>query len=204
LIGVIPSNLRALRLYESRGFTPAWVTLTRYQRAPVLPVRNVAADDITIVNEYKLNALKPLWLSLHHHHQAVSPHLGPWVEDALSWSVISELLAKSARDHLLFVAKRANQPIGLASVTIYNMTEYPMWSDTLLTEDRLAETKFLVVSDNARGNGVGMALMAAVDEALAKRGVRDHFIGAIAPNTKAIRFYESLGYIQTWIEFLKV
>jgi GNAT superfamily N-acetyltransferase len=148
--------------------------------------------------------LEALWLSLHHHHQAVSPHLGPWVGDEASWPIVRDLLAKSAKEALTFVAKDSGRSVGLASTTIYDIADIPAYADTLLTGERVAETKFLVVADGARGRGIGSALMDAVDNELARRGVQDHFIGAIAPNEGAIRFYESRGYRPAWLELIKL
>lgn len=188
LIGVIPNNEQAVSLYKRRGLVPGWIILTRFQRTVLVPSRVHSSVITGIAGEDDMEFLKPLWISLHHHHQMVSPHLGPWVDDEKSWSIIREMFAKSARDGLLLIARDADEAVGLASLAIFDMNDSPMWTDTLITDDLVAETKFLVVCDGVRGKGIGTALMAAVDAELARRGVRDHFIGAIAPNANAIRF----------------
>jgi hypothetical protein len=33
-----------------------------------------------------IDRLRPMWLALHHHHQSVAPHLGPFVSDDESWA----------------------------------------------------------------------------------------------------------------------
>jgi GNAT superfamily N-acetyltransferase len=147
--------------------------------------------------------LESLWLSLHHHHQAVSPHLGPFVTDAVSWPVIRDLLAESAADDLLFGAFADERITGLVSAAAHDVRALPSYSDTWQTGAQVGEIKFLVVAPEERGRGTGAALTAAVDAALAARGVEDQFVGAIAPNAGAIRFYQSRGFRPAWLELTK-
>ena len=72
----------------------------------------------------------------------------------MSWGVIRDLLAKSASNGLLFVAKENGKYLGLASVAIHNRKDIPNWSDTWMIDEQVAETKFLVVSAEARGRGM--------------------------------------------------
>jgi ribosomal protein S18 acetylase RimI-like enzyme len=204
LIGVIPSNLRTVEFYRRLGLVPGWITLTRYQRQSEVPRRPSFQGSIQAVGRHEVDTLDALWLSLHHHHQAVSPGLGPWVEDKESWPVVRELFKKSSEDGLLLVAKSEGAPVGVAAVAIHDVKDSPLWTDTLVTDNLVAETKFLVVGDDARGKGVGTALVTTVDATLAARGIHDDFIGAIAPNADAIRFFESLGYRQSWLEMLRL
>lgn len=203
LIGVIPDNERAAALYRSRGFTPIWLTLTRFCRPA--PAREPSgAIPIERVSPEAAGSLAPLWFELHHHHQAVSPHLGPFASDAASWAIIEGLLEESARHGLLFAARRGEEIIGLASAVVHSAEATASYADTWATTGRIAETKFLVVARDARGSGVGTALMDTVEQELAVRGVADHLIGAIAPNRDAIGFYESRGFRPAWLELLKV
>ena len=199
LIGVIPDNKAAVALYKARGYRPTWLMLTRFQRPA--PAR-VAASAIAIepLNAAKVEALEPLWLALHHHHQAVSPHLGPFVPDSVSWPVIRALFAESAHERLLLVAADGERILGLASAAIYDVRALPSYSDTWVTGEKVGETKFLVVSPDARGRGIGAALMDAMDDAFAERGVQDQFVGAIEPNEGAIRFYQARGFRPAWLE----
>jgi GNAT superfamily N-acetyltransferase len=202
LVGVIPGNCRAIELYEGRGFARTWLTLTRFQRPhPVAPPR--ATVTIETIGESGVDQLEPLWLSLHHHHQAVSPHLKPFVNDAQSWPIIRELFLKSVKNALLFVAKRNGAPVGLASAAIYDLADIPQYSDTWLTGSQVAETKFLVVAKDMRGQGIGSSLMDAVEEELSRRNAQDHLIGAIEPNRDAIQFYKSRGFRPAWLELVK-
>jgi len=203
LIGAIPDNRSAIELYQARGFTPAWLTLTRFQR-PRLAGAASNGIEIEAVSPDQVGVLESLWLSLHHHHQAVSPHLGPWVNDETSWPVVRGLLETSAQEALTFVARDNGKMVGLASAAVYDIADVPAYADTWLTGERIAETKFLVVAGGARGRGIGSALMDAVDGELARRDVQDHFVGAIAPNREAIRFYESRGFRPAWLELIKM
>ncbi len=203
LIGVIPDNLKAVALYRSRGYMPTWLTLTRFQRDAPKSRKPNGMVSVERVGAEKVEGLESLWLSLHHHHQTVSSHLGPWVNDNASWSVIRDLLSQSADQGLLFVARSNGKNVGFGSVAVYNTTEVPNWSDTWVVDEQIAETKFLVVAEDERDRGIGSALMDAVDHELATRNVRDHLIGALEPNRSAIGFYESHGFRPAWLELTK-
>jgi len=202
LIGAIPDNRSAVELYKTRGFTPAWLTLTRFQR-PASAGRSGRKIEIERLAPGRVAELESLWLALHRHHQIVSPHLGPWVSDGASWPIIRELLEDSARHGLLLAAVDNGAPVGLVSADVSDIAEVTTYADTWRTGDRIAEIMFLVVADNARGRGVGSVLMDSIDHELRRRGVDDHFVGAIAPNADAISFYEKRGFRPAWIELIK-
>jgi ribosomal protein S18 acetylase RimI-like enzyme len=79
----------------------------------------------------------------------------------------------------------------------------PLWADTWVTERDVAEIKLLVVDDDARGRGVGSALLDEVDRRLGDAGVRDQVIGAIEPNAAAIRLYERRGFRPAWLQMTR-
>jgi len=202
LIGAIPDNRAAVALYQARGYVPTWLTLTRFQR-PAPAATTAYAIDIKVLDPGEVEPLAPLWLALHHHHQAVSPNLGPFVADAASWPIIRELWAKSAGEGLLLAARDRGRTVGVASAAVYGLDQLTAYTDTWVTGGTAAEVKFLVVADDARGKGVGTALMDAVDRIVADRGVHDQFVGAIVPNDAAIRFYQSRGFRPAWLELTK-
>ena len=164
LIGVIPSNTRAVSLYQSKGYVPGWLTLTRFGR-PAMVRDNQSSATIAAVTADGVDQLEGLWLELHHHHQNTSPHLGPFIDDDRSRPVVRALLAKSAKHGVLLAAFDGSSPIGLASVAVDKAAELPAYADTWATGAEIAETKFLVVSEKARGRGIGTALMDAVEAA---------------------------------------
>lgn len=202
VIGVIPANVKAVGLYTSLGLRSTWMTLTRYQRQPVVRKPSKAAVVIEPVPESQVGSLKALWLSLHHHNQksVPGPGLSPWADDEWSWQNARDHLVRSAREGLLFLVRDHAGPLGFASVEIHDMQEHPSWADTLITDRKIAEIKSLVVAEHCRGHGIGSAILDDVDRRLADRGVRDQFAGAIAFNQEAMSFFEARGFQPTWLE----
>jgi ribosomal protein S18 acetylase RimI-like enzyme len=200
MIGVVPANTRATALYRLRGYVPTWLRLTRFGRQPATPAVSVAVpiEDVAID---QIDALAPLWHSLHRHHQAVAPALGPFVAHDASWEVVRRLLAASAEHGLLLRAGPSESPLAMASVSITR--DDPLWGDTWATGRNVAEVKLLVVDAAARGEGLGSALLDAVDSRLADAGVNDQVIGAIEPNVAAIRLYERRGFRPAWLQLTR-
>jgi ribosomal protein S18 acetylase RimI-like enzyme len=194
---VLPANVRASALYERRGYVPTWLTLTRFGRRRETAAASVRAP-IEVVARKEVDTLAPLWHSLHRHHQAVAPELGPFVSHDASWDVVRPLLAATADDGLLLRAGSADRPLAMASVSIAR--DDPLWADTWITGRDVAEIKLLVVDESARGSGLGSALLDAVDDRLAAAGVHDQAIGAIATNAAAISLYERRGFRPTWLQ----
>jgi ribosomal protein S18 acetylase RimI-like enzyme len=111
LIGVLPANVRAIDLYRRRGYVPTWLTLTRFASPP----RRVASSvEVEVVAPGEVDALRDLWLELHHHHQAVSPHLAPFVADDESWEIVRGLFAAATADEQLVRVGPARAPAALA------------------------------------------------------------------------------------------
>jgi ribosomal protein S18 acetylase RimI-like enzyme len=199
-IGVVPSNVRAVALYERLGYVPTWLTLTRFARprsapaeSPAVPVEAVAVDAV--------DALAPLWHSLHHHHQAIAPALGPFVPHDASWEIVRDLLRASARDGLLLRAGLPTSPLAMARVSVAR--DDPLWADTWATGRDVAEIRLLVVAEGARGTGLGTALLDAIDARLASTGITDQVVGAIAPNAAAIRLYERRDFRPAWLQMTR-
>jgi GNAT superfamily N-acetyltransferase len=126
----------------------------------------------------------------------------PGSDDA-SWPIIRALLSESARAGLLLAAVLGDRLVGFVSATIHGAHELLAYSDTWTTDASVAEIKFLVVCRDMRGEGIGAALMDAIDRALSEKGVRDQYVGVIAPNEGAIRFYETRGFRPAWLEMTK-
>ena len=156
----------------------------------------MAADnmDIEIIaapNE--LDALEPLWIALHRHHRTVVPSAAMLVDDdSLSWSRRRALYRgwMAAGDALVLVARRGGAPVGYA---VAHLQDGP--DDTFAVGARYAELYSLSVAPEARGAGVGTALMDTLDERLAELGITDLSIGVMAGNEDAIRFYRRRGLV---------
>jgi len=66
----------------------------------------------------------------------------------------------------------------------------------LLLPDQAAEMKRLFVDPTARGQGVGGAIVQAVEHAAAGEGVRTLFLETGVKSLEALRLYKRLGYIE--------
>ena len=71
--------------------------------------------------------------------------------------------------------------------------------DTWRTGARIAEIESLAVTAERRGEGIGSALMDAVERELAARGLDDVILGVLPGNADAIRLYERRGFRPTWM-----
>ena len=146
---------------------------------------------IAVAGSGRIDGLEALWLALLRHHRAVAAV--PVQSDArLSW----ELCRANYRRHIdadqgfLVVADRPAGPVGYAMVLLRDGPD-----DTYPFAGRFAEVLTLVVSADARGGGVGRRLLDAVDQELARRGIRDQVIAVMAGNAAAQRLYERRGFV---------
>ncbi len=144
---------------------------------------------ITAIGADRLSELEPLWRSLHRHHREVAD-LPVLADDDLSWQRRRDgyraLLEGS--DAFVLLARAGEAPAGYAVVGIR-----PGDDDTWPAGAHLAELISLAVAPDARGRGLGTALMDAVDAELERRGVRDLEVAVMAGNDRARRFYERRG-----------
>ena len=200
VIGVVPANTGATALYRRRGFEPTWLTLTRFGRAPGPPeveasvmVEPVAARDVA--------GLEPLWLALHRHHQTVAPELAPFVADGPSWEIVRGLLAASwTMGSCCAPARRAPRsasPASASRTTTRSGRTRGVRAPTSPTSSCSSSRP------QARGLGIGTALLEAIDARLEALGVHDQVVGAIAPNGDAIRLYERRGFRPAWVQLTR-
>jgi ribosomal protein S18 acetylase RimI-like enzyme len=161
--------------------------------------------EITRAGSEAIDRVAPLWLVLHHHHQAVGgAALGPYVDDDQSWTARRQLYRDVlGKGGFLLLAERAGDLIGYAAVAISEVGETLM-PDTWRTGSRLAEIETICVAPGARGEGVGSALLDRIDDELAAAGVHDVLIGAVVTNTDAIRLYERRGFRPAWLYMLRL
>jgi ribosomal protein S18 acetylase RimI-like enzyme len=148
-----------------------------------------------------LDRLEPLWLELHHHHQAVAgAALQPYVDDAHSWAARRAMYARflgEPHGSFLLIALRGAALIGYAMVAVSPVEE--TWiDDTWRTGPLIAEIETMSVAPGERGRGIGGALLDAIDAELERAGIADVVVGAFAANTDALRLYERRGFRPTW------
>jgi GNAT superfamily N-acetyltransferase len=191
VIGVVPGNTGAAALYRRRGFVPTVLSLSRFSRPP--ESGGTRGAHVEPVPASEIDSLRPLWLELHHHHQRVGPELGPFASDEASWAHKRPKLERAAEEGLLLrIGSQA-----MASVLIDR--DNPLWADTWVTGRDVADVDVLSVTAEARGQGLGSALLDAIDERLAGAGVHDQVIEILAPNTAAGRLYGRRGFRPAWL-----
>jgi ribosomal protein S18 acetylase RimI-like enzyme len=155
-------------------------------------VRTGGLDDLDVVG--------PLWVAVHHRHQATMPQLAPYVSDDETWRVrrelYVELLAKP--DTLLLIAFVGDAAVGygLAHVLPAEGSWIP---DTWATGPRIGEIESLSVLPEYRGSGLGSVFLDRLEQHLFDVGCKDLMLGALPGNTDAIRLYERRGYQPTWL-----
>jgi GNAT superfamily N-acetyltransferase len=137
-----------------------------------------------------IDELEPLWLALHAHHQKVAPQWR-YHGDPESWRIRSERYREwlAEPDAFVLVASIGEQLAGYALVHFKSGPD-----DSWVTGERMAELETISVTPGHRGQGIGTALMDAVDAELDRLGISDLFIGALAGNEDAQRFYASRGF----------
>ena len=122
---------------------------------PLEIVRGSAAD---------IPSLEPLWVAVHHVHEASMPELAPYVSDEETWRERRALYAELFRkpETFLFLASAGGELVGYALGHIVGSAE-SWWSDTWRTGDRVGELESISVLPEHRGAGIGSALLDAVD-----------------------------------------
>jgi ribosomal protein S18 acetylase RimI-like enzyme len=157
------------------------------------------APRIALAGAERVDELRPLWLQLHHHHAAVS-RVQPFVDDDTSWTLrrtgYVEILGAGG---FVLVAEDDDSLAGYALVKLHEGGD-----DSWALADRWGEVWTLVVDERRRGQGIGSALLDAVDAELASRGVHDLMIGVMEGNDAARRLYERRGLVAGWLQLYRV
>jgi ribosomal protein S18 acetylase RimI-like enzyme len=147
-----------------------------------------------------IDALEPLWVAVHHAHQAAMPELAPYVDDEETWREHRPLYVELFKqpETFLFLARIDGGLVGYALGCVAPASEG--WAaDTWVVGDRIGELESLSVLPGHRGEGIGSALLDLVEDEFAKLGVDDIVIGALPGNAGAIKLYERRGFRPTWI-----
>jgi ribosomal protein S18 acetylase RimI-like enzyme len=157
------------------------------------------APRIALAGLERVDELRPLWLQLHHHHASVS-RVQPFVDDETSWTVRREGYVEIlGAGGFVLVALDDDGLSGYALVKIHEGGD-----DSWALEDRWGEVWTLVVDERRRGQGIGSALLDAVDAELASRGIHDLMIGVMEGNDAARRLYERRGLVPGWRQLYRV
>jgi ribosomal protein S18 acetylase RimI-like enzyme len=147
--------------------------------------------DITIdmLAPADIELVGPLWKQLMDHIAALPDALVPVRPSDESWRLErQEMLAELAGEAFVLVARKEAAVVGYAFVCIEGPD--PVW----YTGDTHATLATLCVDQAERGNGIGGALLDAMDAELERRGVEDVEIGVDTGNVIAAELYEQRGY----------
>jgi ribosomal protein S18 acetylase RimI-like enzyme len=156
--------------------------------------------EITRGSSDDIDSLEPLWVAVHHAHQAAMPELAPYVNDEETWREHRPLYVElfERPDTFLFLARVDGALVGYALGCVAPASDG--WAaDTWRVGDRVGELESLSVLADHRGEGIGSQLLDAVEEEFAKLGVDDVVIGALPGNAGALKLYERRGFKPTWI-----
>jgi ribosomal protein S18 acetylase RimI-like enzyme len=152
-------------------------------------VARVDLDDLPLE---RIDEIEPMWRALYEHHASVAPHLEqltPLRTADQSWRArraeYERWLCEPRSFAVLASAGGAAAGYAVARVQLY----VGSWE----TGGTVGALETLSVLPQARGEGVGRALMRGVRERFAARGVSVMEIAVVAGNDAAVRFYEREG-----------
>lgn len=147
-----------------------------------------------------VDRVSPLWAAMVAHHRALTADAWPVrdTEDAWSrrrrqyveWLETSAAAAQPSAWLLAAVpaGEPGGAPLGYAMLVVG--PSGPTWDLGELT----GELESLAVAEDARGCGVGGALIAAARATLRERGVLHWYVGVVGANAGAIALYEREGF----------
>jgi ribosomal protein S18 acetylase RimI-like enzyme len=142
----------------------------------------------------ELEGLRPLWLALRDHHGSITPAWGPVRDDEDSWGRRSKDYATWLTEEDAFCLVALAPGAGQGPFLGYLLGTVNAGSPTWSSAERFCYVETLSVLPEARGRGVGQALLQAARERLAGIGVQRIELTAVAANAGARRFYEREGF----------
>jgi ribosomal protein S18 acetylase RimI-like enzyme len=142
----------------------------------------------------RMEELQPVWRSLYEHHLTLTPHLADRAQPfEQAWQARQRIEAEwRTRGEELFVlaAEAQDGYVGYALVRIRSGSDFAAsWS----ASERLAELVILAVLPQWRGQGIGSALLDAVEARLRELSVEDMVISVVTTNDDAMRLYRRRG-----------
>ena len=150
--------------------------------------------EIVLAGPDRIDDLEPIYRSLYAHHVEVSTwRPGPPRGADVAWARRRARYEKtlSAPNGILLLAERDERVVG---ALIGESEENPEGSDTFAIPDHVAHVHDVAVLPEARGGGVGRALMDRFEAEMRARGVVSYGLDVMAGNEVARRFYEGLGF----------
>src|SRR3954447_8446052 len=145
----------------------------------------------------EIDLLEPLWAALHEHHAPLAD-MPPVREVEESWRIRRETyrgwLAEGETVILVAWTDDENSLAGYATVRT------GPGAATWKMGERVAELETLSVLPDARGSGVGKALVAAAREAAAEGGAETRVVAVAHSNDSALGFYEAAGFKPFYVD----
>jgi ribosomal protein S18 acetylase RimI-like enzyme len=159
---------------------------------------------VVSVSMDRLEDLQPLWCVLYEHHMALTPHLRDRIRPyEQAWKEHERLMEEwlaAEPDSFVLAVEEADRYLGYAFVRVRPGAIFAVsWS----ASDPLAELAILAVLPEARGKGVGSALLDAVEARLQELQIDDMVIDVITTNTDAMRLYERRGALPFLTNFVQ-
>jgi ribosomal protein S18 acetylase RimI-like enzyme len=147
-------------------------------------------SEITRHGAEVLDALRPFWLAMVHHHAEVAAEMGAPRDDDESWARRRAYYAQALAEPGAFVllAGPEGERVG------YAVVRYGGASHTFAEPARHGVLESLALLPGTRGQGVGEQLVAAAQREIEADGVGELRLEAFAANAPALRFYERLGF----------
>ena len=146
-----------------------------------------------------IDDLKPLWLQMLSHHRDLVSDSFPVHADEESWELARNAYGDwlASDSAIMLIARGADRSETLG----YVVCRIHPGGPTFDLGDMRGDVDSLVVHDQARGHGIGTALLGAVRADLNERGIAYWSIGVLARNTEAAKLYERVGF-RPWTQEL--
>lgn len=147
--------------------------------------------ELRLAGPESVERFEPLWRALDDEHRRIGPAWAPWWERDRSWEIrrarYRVWLAEPGAFALL-AEGASGEAIGYC---VTHMLPGP--DDSWRSGTRIADIESLCVLPEHRGGGLGSRLLNAATAEAARRGAQDVWIGVVAGNEDAMRFYERHG-----------
>jgi GNAT superfamily N-acetyltransferase len=199
MVSLLAADDGARAFFEKQGYMPKWLMLTCFGQELSLPA--VDGSLVEPVDLSEVDALEPVWVSVHHVHRAVAPQLAPFVSDAETWRVYSRTFRPSAEQGLLFRVGPSKTPLAMGCASM--LEDHSRLTDVWNVDGPFAEIEVLAALPSERGKRHGLRLMTRLRDVLRARGIPNLVIGVVAANSDAIRLYRRWGFQPALLQLTK-
>ena len=145
----------------------------------------------------EIEQVRGLWMSLHEYHARVGSsrlEIAPMRSAEAAWEVRGRALGGWLREPGAFALVARDEDGEQLGLAVVRLKDSP---GTWEVGERVGELTALVVSESARGRGVGEALTRECMRRLREDGIRLMSVEVLSDNEGAIAFYERAGAVET-------